>query len=206
MTAVVDYDIGNVKSVCKAIEYLGGKVLLTRKQDELKRADRIILPGVGAFQPAIDRILHYGLDKILHEEVLYNKKPFLGICLGMQLITNHSHENGFWHGLGWVDAEVHKLSESSEYKLPQFGWNTTDKIFDHDLMNNIPPKTAFYFANSYHVKVNEIGIVILTATYGEKFVSAFVKKNIFCTQFHPEKSQEFGLQLLENFLNWEPEC
>ncbi len=206
MTAIVDYGIGNVKSVYRAIEYLGGDVQLTRKYEELKKADRIILPGVGAFQPAMERILKYGLDKILYEEVLFNKKPFLGICLGMQLVTNLTHENGLWKGMGWIDAEVHKLNESSEYKLPQFGWNSVDIIFDHTLLNNIPPKTAFYFANSYHVKVKDQDIVMLTTTYGEKFVSSFVKENIFCTQFHPEKSQEHGLQLLDNFLNWVPEC
>tara|TARA_B100000963_G_C22613379_1_gene666028 strand:+ start:343 stop:963 length:621 start_codon:yes stop_codon:yes gene_type:complete len=206
MTAIVDYGIGNVKSVCRAIEYLGGEVQLTRKFDELKKADRIILPGVGAFKPAIESILDYELDKVLYEEVIINKKPFLGICLGMQLVTNLTHENGLWKGLGWIDAEVHKLSDSDEYKLPQFGWNSVDIIFDHILMNNIPPQTAFYFANSYHVKVKNERIILLTTTYGETFVSSFVKENIFCTQFHPEKSQEFGLQLLENFLDWEPEC
>ena len=109
----------------------------------------------------------------------------------MQLVTNLTHENGVWKGMGWIDAEVHKLNESSEYKLLNLV-EFVDIIFDHTLLNNIPPKTAFYFANSYHVKVKDQSIIMLTTTYGEKFVSSFVNGNIFCTQFHPEKPRAWS--------------
>lgn len=204
MIAVIDYGIGNIRSVCNALEYIGEVVVPTKDEETLLCADRILLPGVGAFQAGMKKIKEYELDKILHEAVIVRKKPFLGICLGMHLIAKKSYENGECEGLGWINGEVHQFDKVPGFPLPQFGWNNLNKIYQHPLANHIDDNSCVYYANSYHLKVKEQNIVFMTSAYGQQFVASIIKENIFATQFHPEKSQDIGLKILENFCQWNP--
>ncbi len=199
---IIDYNMGNLRSVQKAFEKVGSNAMITNSHDDIKNADKIVLPGVGAFKDGMSHLNELGLIELLNEEVLVNKKPFLGICLGMQLIATKSYENGITNGLNFIDAEVLKFDFSSKnikLKIPHVGWNNVDYEKENILYKNIPNNSDFYFVHSYHFKTND-DVVSSRTDYGSKFVSSVNKDNIYAFQFHPEKSQKVGLQLIQNFV------
>ena len=203
--AVVDYGVSNLCSVLRALEYLGYDAALTSSPDELVRAERIILPGQGAFATAMHNLRQTGLDQAL-ETARQAGKPIMGICVGMQIMAQVGWENGNWPGLGWLDAECRPLTpDSPDLKLPHVGWNEISCDPAEPLFAGLKPKDrCAYFVHSYALVCNQANDVIATCDYGGTFAAAVCKDNLFATQFHPEKSQENGLRILDNFLNWKP--
>lgn len=200
---IIDYNMGNLRSVQKAFEKVGCDAVITNNHEIIKNASKIVLPGVGAFKDGMKNLEELGLIDILNEEILKNKKPFLGICLGMQLIAKKSYENGETDGLGWVDAEVVKFDFTDydkKLKIPHVGWNNVNYKNNNVLFDGIANKSDFYFVHSYHFQTKD-DIVTSTTDYGFDFVSSVNKNNIYAFQFHPEKSQIVGLKLIENFVN-----
>lgn len=200
---IIDYNMGNLRSVQKAFEKVGCDAVITNNHEIIKNASKIVLPGVGAFKDGMRNLEELGLIEILNEEVLENKKPFLGICLGMQLVAKKSYENAETDGLGWVDAEVVKFDFTNydkKLKIPHVGWNNVSYKNNNLLFDGIANNSDFYFVHSYYFKTNE-DIVTSTTDYGFDFVSSVNKNNIYACQFHPEKSQTAGLKLIENFVN-----
>lgn len=203
MIAIIDYGMGNKYSVFNALDYLGIDCLITNKKEEIEKCDRIILPGVGAFGAAMEILESTGLKEVLDDEVLKKGKPFLGICLGMQLVAEYGYEKGCFKGLGWIKGEVEKLETNDlNLKIPHVGWNDIIIKKDSILLQGIKKEKAFYFVHSYVFKPNDENEVIASCNYGQQFTAVLEKDNIFVTQFHPEKSQKNGLILLENFSNW----
>jgi len=199
---IIDYNMGNLRSVQKAFEKVGCNAMISNEPDNIREADKIVLPGVGAFRDGMKHLHELDLIELLNEEVLINKKPFLGICLGMQLIAKKSYENGETVGLGWIDAEVVKFDFSNKdkkLKIPHVGWNEVTYQNKNILFQDIADANDFYFVHSYHFSTEE-NIVSSTTDYGFDFVSSINKDNIFAFQFHPEKSQTAGLKILENFI------
>lgn len=197
--------MGNLRSVQKAFEKVGCDAIITNDHDTIRDADKIVLPGVGAFKDGMKYLKELDLIELLNEEILVKKKPFLGICLGMQLIANKSYENGKTNGLAWVDAEVINFDFSNQkktLKVPHVGWNEVSYKNQNILFDGIVDKSDFYFVHSYYFSTKE-DIVSSTTDYGFDFVSSVHKDNIFAFQFHPEKSQTVGLKILENFVNLE---
>jgi glutamine amidotransferase len=195
--------MGNLRSVQKAFEKVGCDAVITNNHEIIKNASKIVLPGVGAFKDGMKNLEELGLIEILNEEVLENKKLFLGICLGMQLVAKKSYENAETDGLGWVDAEVVKFDFTDydkKLKIPHVGWNNVSYKNNNLLFDGIANNSDFYFVHSYYFKTNE-DIVTSTTDYGFDFVSSVNKNNIYACQFHPEKSQTAGLKLIENFVN-----
>lgn len=202
MIAIIDYKMGNLKSVYKAFEKCGAKVIITNDAKTIKESSKIVLPGVGAFGDGITNLQNLGLVDILTQEVIENKKYFLGICLGMQLVATKGTENGNFDGLNWIDGEVIKFDFSKEnknLKTPHVGWNNVSYTKNDLLFDGIDDCSDFYFVHSYHFCVNE-DVVLSTTDYGMDFVSSIKKENIYACQFHPEKSQQVGLQLISNFI------
>jgi imidazole glycerol-phosphate synthase subunit HisH len=201
MIVIVDYSMGNVKSIQNQINRMGFDSVISSSSEILEDATKIILPGVGNFVQGMKNLQNSGLSDILSDLILNRKKLILGICLGMQLMTNHSEE-GSIKGLGWVDAETIKfnLATTSKYKTPHMGWNTLVKKRASPILNNITEEDFFYFVHSYHVICNESPDIVATTRYGIEFVSVFQKSNIYGVQFHPEKSHSAGLQMLRNFI------
>jgi len=198
--AIVDYGMGNIKSITSTLNFLGiDDVLLTNNYDELKFADKLILPGVGSFAKAMSKIIENNIDKKLFELVKINKKPLLGICLGMQLLCNSSTEEGLNEGLAFVNANVTKFDENN-IKIPHVGFNQVAANPNSKLFQNIGNDSDFYFTHSYKV-TSEENLNQSNCLYGQNFIAAFEIENIYATQFHPELSQNNGLKLLENFLN-----
>jgi glutamine amidotransferase len=199
---IVDYGMGNHFSVFKRLKKLGANVSVSENRDVILNADSLILPGVGHFGTAMHRIAESGLKETLNQAVLEMKKPILGICLGMQLMTMSSEE-GNTHGLGWIDASVHKFSITNhlEYKIPHTGWNTCNINGFSSLFKELKNDVPFYFLHSYYVKCNDVNNITASTSYDLSFVSAFQKENIFGVQFHPEKSHDSGLHLLKNFIS-----
>jgi glutamine amidotransferase len=194
--------MGNLRSVQKAFEKVGSNAVITNNHNTIKKADKIDLPGVGAFKDGMKHLTELGLIELLNEEIIQKRKPFLGICLGMQLIAKRSYENGETDGLGWIDAEVIKFNfkdRENILKVPHVGWNDVKYKNKNILFNGIVDKSDFYFVHSYYFSTQE-DIVSSTTDYGFDFVSSVHKKNIFAFQFHPEKSQVVGLKILENFI------
>jgi glutamine amidotransferase len=197
--------MGNLRSVQKAFEKVGADVIISNNHDLIREADKIVLPGVGAFRDGMKHLEELGLITLLNEEVIKKKKLFLGVCLGMQLISKKSQENGETEGLGWIDAEVIKFDFSSsekKLKIPHVGWNNVVYQNSNKLLESIPDHSDFYFVHSYYFKAYE-DVVSSTTDYGFDFVSSVQKENIYAFQFHPEKSQSAGLKILENFVNLE---
>ncbi len=202
MIVVVDYGLGNLFSVAKALESVGAEVLISSKSEDLKRASHIVLPGVGAFADGMDYLNKNGLAEALQEEVIKNKKPFLGICLGMQLLGDVGYEYGEHSGLGWIKGDVKKINaEKFGLKVPHIGWNNLSFKKESRLFRGIRQDADFYFVHSYQLHCVNASDVVATAFYGEDITAAIESDNIFAVQFHPEKSQENGLKLLENFIN-----
>ncbi len=194
--AVVDYDSGNVKSVCKAIEYLGNEVVLTNKMRDIINADGIVLPGVGAFGDCMGKLKKYGVVEVLKDEIAADK-PFLGICVGLQLLFEVSYEFGEHEGLGFIKGEVKRFPRKGGFKVPHMGWNTVT-FKDNKLFFGIKNESYFYFVHSYYGKSQD-GSQIASCDYIVNFTAAVNKSNLWGVQFHPEKSQKVGLKVLDNF-------
>ncbi|MDD5431184.1 MAG: imidazole glycerol phosphate synthase subunit HisH [Candidatus Pacebacteria bacterium] len=202
MTVIIDYGMGNLFSVENALKTLGGDIKVSGKPEDIRAADRIILPGVGAFPDGMKNLKNLGLVEILREEVLEKRKPFLGICLGMQLLASEGEEHEPTKGLGFIEGRVRRFqTDEKKFRIPHIGWNDVlagkDSILFKDLENPV-----FYFVHSYHFVPEDKDNIAATCDYGEIFAAAVRKENIFGVQFHPEKSQKSGLKLLENFLNY----
>ena len=197
--AIIDYGMGNLRSVLKAVERTGGIPLITRDKEDIAKSDKIILPGVGHFRKGMENLKQLDLIEILNNEVLVNKKPIMGICLGMQLMMEHSEE-GDSDGLSWFAGNVIRFNVSDKYrfKVPHMGWNSLNYK-----KNEIPSNliNEYYFVHSYHVVVTQDIDILTSTTYDYKFVSAIKKGNIIGYQFHPEKSHLPGLRLISNFIN-----
>jgi len=202
--AVVDYGIGNVRSVLNAIEYIGEDGIITSSKNEIDDASHIILPGVGSFGNGIERLRKTGLDEVLHEQVFSKGKHVLGICLGLQLLTKKSEEHGLHQGLGWFEAEIKKFDfADNALKIPHVGWNEVSLDPHHPIFSGLDSmKSTFYFVHSYHVVCDDPNVVIATSNYGYTFPVALAYDNLVATQFHPEKSQDNGIHFLENFFAW----
>ncbi len=200
VTAIVDYDAGNLKSVQKALNYLGQDAVITRDEKEILSADKVILPGVGAYGDAMGRLREYGLDKTL-KKVADEGIPLLGICLGLQLFFDHSEENGGADGLGLMKGQIVKIPDAPGLKIPHMGWNSISITPGTRLLKGIPDGSYVYFVHSYYLKAQNPDEVAATTEYGVKIDAAVEKDNLFACQFHPEKSGEVGLKILKNFIS-----
>lgn len=205
MIAIIDYDIGNLRSVQKALEHVGGDAQLITTPQQLARADKVVLPGVAAFGDAIEELRSLGLVEPLREAVARGM-PFLGFCLGLQMLFDTSSENGMHEGLGILPGKVVRFDFSSaelaghSLSIPHMGWNQLRFSKNCPMLDGIDEDAYVYFAHSYHVVPDDETVIATTTDYGHEFVSSVWKDNIFATQFHPEKSQTVGLKLLENFV------
>ncbi len=199
MIAILDYDAGNLKSVEKALESLGQRTLITREAKEILAADHIILPGVGAFGDAMEKLRSYELEGVIHEAVDAGI-PFLGICLGMQVLFESSDETPGVKGLSLLDGKICRIPDGEGLKIPHMGWN--DLTYDHQgrLFADIPEHSYVYFVHSYYLKAGDEQIVKASTQYGVKIHASVEKNNLFGCQFHPEKSSDTGLHILKNFV------
>ncbi len=195
--------MGNVQSVMNAFKLLGQDVFLTHEKEDIEHAKAIVLPGVGAFKDGIENLEKSGLIPILEEGVLKKKKPFLGICLGMQLLAEEGTEPVSCRGLGWIKAKTVKIEPAGNLKVPHMGWDTLEVRTYENLYNGIQKDPVCYFLHSYHVEPAESEKNIITALchYGQEITASLQKGNVFGVQFHPEKSQGAGLKILENFIS-----
>ncbi|MCZ7527700.1 MAG: imidazole glycerol phosphate synthase subunit HisH [Acidimicrobiia bacterium] len=201
--AVVDYGLNNLDSVCRALEECGAAAFVTDSPADVERADRIVLPGVGAFPDAMANLRERGLVDALTEEVQGHGAPFLGICLGMQLLATRSHEVAATDGLGWIPGEVRRLEPTAaDRRVPHMGWNEVDPVGTADLFAGIAPRSDFYFVHSFRLCCDDDADVLATTPYCGGFTSAVHRGSVFGVQFHPEKSQAHGFELLRNFLEW----
>ena len=198
MIAIVDYQMGNLRSVQKAFEKIGHTAVVTSDPAELKAADKVVLPGVGAFADAIAELRHRDLVEPTLGAIRAGK-PFLGICLGLQLLMDVSHEDGRHQGLGVIGGDVVRFDVLSELKVPHMGWNQLAMRPDVPILRGIDPGSHFYFVHSYFVAPWDDDVVAATADYPDPFCAVLWRDNVFATQFHPEKSQQQGLTLLRNF-------
>jgi glutamine amidotransferase len=210
-TIILDYGAGNVESVANALRAVGGDVLISQNPQDFKSANHLILPGVGAFGDCVEGLKSIeGLLPELRKQVLVEKKPFLGICVGMQVLASIGYENGEHQGLGFINGHVEKIMANVakgdfKLKIPHMGWNNIIiKPNKHAVLHDIKDGEHFYFANSFHFICQNENNVLAQVEYGEKLTAIVAKENIFGVQFHPEKSGEAGLKLLKNFLNWRP--
>ena len=198
MIAVIDYDAGNIKSVEKALDFLGQKCVITRDRKIIESADKVILPGVGAFGDAMSRLNEFGLTDAIHN-VVDKGKPFLGICLGLQLLFESSEESVGAKGLGILPGKVIKFPEDKGYKVPQIGWNSIEIKEDARLFKGVPDQSYVYFVHSYYLEATDKNIVAATTEYAAHVDASVESGNVFACQFHPEKSGRVGLKILENF-------
>ena len=198
MIAIIDYKTGNVGSIKNMLKKIGYSSEITNDPEKLAAADKLILPGVGAFDRGMQNLEDLGLVDVLNPMV-EEGKPILGICLGMQLLTKRSDE-GIKPGLGWVDAEVIKFEfEDINMKVPHMGWNTIEIVGSDSILQELSAEARYYFVHSYYIKCNQASDILAQTNYGLNFVSAFQKDNIFGVQFHPEKSHRFGMEILKNY-------
>jgi len=198
MITIVDYGMGNLRSVQKAFEKLGHPARICRSAAELEGTEKMILPGVGAFRDAMAELKAHGFVQPILDHI-QSGKPFLGICLGLQLLFDVSYEEGEWPGLGVVSGEVVRFENQPGLKVPHMGWNRIEVEKRPPILDGIPPEMHYYFVHSYHVVPEDESVIVAYTTHGGRFVSIIGRDNLFATQFHPEKSQQGGLKLLENF-------
>lgn len=207
--AVIDYGMGNLRSVSKALETVSqnqADVVVSSDPDTILAASHVLFPGVGAIRDCVDELKRLGLDEVVKEAA--RSKPFMGICLGMQAMLSHSEENNGIDALDIIPGQVkhfdNPVSASGEkLKVPHMGWNEAHQTIAHPLWKNIEQDSRFYFVHSYFVSPADPAVIAATSRYPDTFASAIYRDNVFATQFHPEKSQRAGLQLLENFVNWD---
>lgn len=199
MIAMIDYDAGNIKSVEKALQKLGAEVVVTKDAQKILDADKVILPGVGAFGDAMANLKKYGLDEVIHQ-VVRKGTPFLGICLGLQLLFERSDESPGVEGLGILKGEILRIPDGEDLKIPHMGWNSLHLQNEGRLFRELAENTYVYFVHSYYLKAKEEMIVTATTEYGVNIHASVEKGNVFACQFHPEKSSEAGLQILKNFV------
>ncbi len=200
MIAIIDYDAGNIKSVEKAVQSLGAECRLTRDREEILKADKVILPGVGAFGDAMKRLEEYGLIDTIHK-VVDKGTPFLGICLGLQVMFDESEESPGVKGLSLLPGKVLRFSGADGLKVPQIGWNSLTDVKKCRLLKNVYGGSYVYFVHSYYVKADEPEDVVARAVYGDTADVAVEHGNLFGCQFHPEKSSSIGIKILNNFVN-----
>lgn len=204
--AVIDYGMGNLRSVSKALEAVADnhtQIIITADPAEIRAADHIVFPGVGAIRDCMAELKRLELDQILIE--MAKQKPFLGICLGMQALLTHSQENQGSNGLNIISGDVVYFDKAVEQglKVPHMGWNEVHQTYDHPLWQDIEQNTRFYFVHSFYVKPADESKISGRSDYALPFAAALAQENLFAVQFHPEKSQHAGLQLLKNFINWD---
>ncbi|WP_339845425.1 imidazole glycerol phosphate synthase subunit HisH [uncultured Halopseudomonas sp.] len=205
--AVIDYGMGNLHSVAKALEQVGAtRVQVTSDPQIIMAADRVVLPGVGAIRDCMSELRQLGLDTVVRDVV--REKPLMGICVGMQMLLEHSEENGGVEGLGLIPGKVsffgNELYDGEQrLKVPHMGWNQVKQTIDHPMWHRIEQDARFYFVHSYHAQPQRHTHVAGRCHYGADFAAALIQDNLFATQFHPEKSHTNGLQLLQNFLAWD---
>ena len=205
MIGILDYGMGNLLSVWNAVQQLGDTAKICQCPDDLKDIDRIILPGVGAFRDCMMNLNNRGFSEALHSFAIIKGMPVLGICLGMQVMASKGFEGGEHEGLCWFDSQAVRIRPSDRsLRIPHVGWNEVKYKKDSVFFANIPESPDFYFVHSYYMECNNPNDVEATFNYGGTFTAAICKNNIFATQFHPEKSQDYGLKVLENFLKWKP--
>lgn len=200
MIAIIDYDAGNIKSVEKALIYLGAECVITRDRDVIARAEKIVLPGVGNFGDAMEKLNGYGLSEVLREEVAKGK-PLLGICLGLQLLFASSEESPGVEGLNILPGKILRIpDDEGRLKIPQIGWNSLSLDKESRLFKGIRENEYVYFVHSYYLKADDESIVAASTEYGTHIHAAVEKDNVFACQFHPEKSSDAGLKILSNFI------
>ena len=200
MTAIIDYDAGNLKSVEKALQALGEETVITRDREEILAADRVILPGVGAFGDAMEKLHQYGLVEIIRQ-VVQKGTPFLGICLGLQLLFEESEESQGVPGLGILKGKIRRIPNTPGLKIPHMGWNSLKITPGKRLYQGIEDGAYVYFVHSYYLEAADPEIVAASADYGVVIHAAVETGNVFACQFHPEKSSDTGLQILKNFIS-----
>lgn len=200
MIVIVDYGLGNLRSVAGAIIKVGYQPLISGKKEDIKKATKLILPGVGAFGDGMKNLKKLGLVELLTDLVVHQGKPIFAICLGFQLLSKESFEFGHHEGLGWINASTIRIKTNENLPVPHVGWNDLIQTASSPLYEGIPPEALFYYVHSYHVQCHTPNIIIGEGFYGIKFTAAIQQHNIYGTQFHPEKSQLHGLTLLKNFL------
>ncbi|MBD2002371.1 MULTISPECIES: imidazole glycerol phosphate synthase subunit HisH [Cyanophyceae] len=201
--AIIDYGMGNLRSVANALSYINCPGFITNNPEDLSQANHIILPGVGAFGDAMENLQSRGWVKALEAEVREKGKPFLGICLGMQLLATTGTEHGVHKGLDWIPGTVVRLQSSNagNIRIPHIGWNDVNFTKPNKLFAGLNDSQIFYFVHSYVLVPNNQGVISGISHYGAEFVSSIELGNIYATQFHPEKSQKVGLEVLKNFVN-----
>lgn len=203
MISIIDYGAGNLGSIANMLRKLGQPAIITSKPEDIKKAKKLILPGVGNFDYGMSKLQESGLIVILNEKVLEEKIPILGICLGAQLMTKRSEEGNI-PGLGWFDAEVKKFSfpkEQTDLRVPHMGWNYVSVKKETPLSKDLPAEPKYYFVHSYYLQANNPEDIFMTTNYGNDFVSALNHNNMYALQFHPEKSHKYGLKIFQNFLS-----
>jgi len=202
MICIIDYGMGNLRSVQKKLLRLNPNIQISGLPSVIEKANKLILPGVGHFANGMSNLKKLGIKEILNKRVLVEKTPILGICLGMQLMSKYSEE-GNTEGLGWFDADVVRFNINNKlnYKVPHIGWNSAKFNRDSQLFFNVPNEALFYFVHSYHIKCNNSKDILTTTEYEYEFTSSIQKDNIYGTQFHPEKSHDIGEIVFKNFLN-----
>jgi len=201
MIVIIDYKMGNLGSITNIIQKIGYTSIVSSDIETIAKADKLILPGVGSFEKAMENLKSLNLIEVLNEKVLIQKTPVMGICLGMQLMTNFSEE-GEVNGLGWIDANTLKfqLTNFPDLKIPHMGWNEVTFPQPHFLCEDYHEQPRFYFVHSYFVRCAKEENILMKTEFGNEFHSGIVKDNIMGVQFHPEKSHKFGMQLIKNFI------
>lgn len=203
MTGIIDYDAGNIRSVEKALNYLGENTILTREKEQLLSADRVILPGVGSFDDAMERLSRYDLIDVIHK-IVERKTPFMGVCLGLQLLFQGSEE-GNHSGIGLFQGTIRRIPAAEGLKIPHIGWNSLKLSPGAKLFQGIEDGAYVYFVHSYYLKAEEEDIVAASVDYGTRIHASIEKDNVFACQFHPEKSSDVGMKLLKNFISFRKE-
>jgi imidazole glycerol-phosphate synthase subunit HisH len=211
IVAIIDYGSGNLASAAKALERAahdaatGQRILVTARADDVAAAERIVLPGVGAFADCMQGLAALpGMVDALNDAVIKQARPFLGICVGMQLMATRGLEHGEHQGFGWIPGDVVKLTPGGNLKVPHMGWNTLRAKRPHKLLDGIGPDDHAYFLHSYHLRTTQPDTLLADTDYGGDVTAVVGRDNLVGTQFHPEKSQRVGLMLLTNFLRWRP--
>jgi glutamine amidotransferase len=213
VVAVIDYGMGNLHSVASALEHVGAdKVVVTHDAEQIRRADRVVFPGVGAMRDCMAEIRRLKCDQLLADALVEQHKPVLSICVGMQALMGQSEENGGVDCLNLIPGEVRYFgspltdAQGQRLKVPHMGWNEVNQVREHPLWQGIADRTRFYFVHSYYVHAADRELVAGSLDYGLSADAAIARDNLFAVQFHPEKSHTAGLQLLKNFLEWNGQC